>query len=98
MCIRDREFMSLVQCPLEFAPQLRQLLLPKHRDLLTLSCAGLCDSSLVCLIRCWRFRSVCLSSACWARQPADNKAEIAQTAVQVPFAFEWFHIVPPILC
>jgi len=31
------------------------------------------------------------------RQPADNKAEIAQTAVQVPFAFEWFHIVPPIL-
>jgi hypothetical protein len=33
--------MSLVQCPLQFATQLRQLLLPQHRNLLTLPRTGL---------------------------------------------------------
>src|SRR4249920_221411 len=28
-------------------------------------------------------------------QPVDNKAQITQVVVQVPFVSEWFHIVPP---
>src|SRR5437899_4860039 len=71
------EFLSLVQCALQFATQLRQLLLPKHRNLLTLSRTGLCrliarllDALLKILLRL--FEISLLGNAAGQQQDTDH--------------------------